>query len=99
MRIEGANPWAGIDGLNSSQAERSRAASVSVASSSSADHAQLSTDATLASSLLSRLNDVPEIRQEKVDQLRNSIARGTYEVSGDQIADAMLSDSRLSSWS
>jgi negative regulator of flagellin synthesis FlgM len=94
MRIEGSNAWSGIEGLNSSQKERSRAESPSTAISSTADDAQLSPAATLASSLLQRLGDVPEIRQDKVDQLRNSISAGTYKVSSDQIAGAMLNDLR-----
>jgi flagellar biosynthesis anti-sigma factor FlgM len=100
MRIEGSNPWAGIDGLNSNKSERSKASdSACNAISSTADDAQLSTDATLGSSLLQRLGDVPEIRQNKVEGLRASIAQGTYQVSSDHIASAMLDDARFSSWS
>ncbi len=32
----------------------------------------------------------PEIRQERVDQLRQAISSGTYSVSDEQLADAML---------
>ena len=56
------------------------------------DEAQFSDHATLGSSLLQRMAEVPDVRQEKVDHLRQAVNEGTYSVSSDQIADAMLND-------
>ena len=99
MRIDGPNPWSGIEALNSAQDEKLRSRSESATESRASDDAQLSPAARLASSLIQRLQQVPEVRQDKVEQLRNSIAQGTYQVSSDQIAGAMVNDARLSSWS
>lgn len=100
MRIEGSNPWAGMNGLNSTKAERSKASdSAASENSKMADDAQLSPDATLGSSLLQRLGDVPDVRQDRVERLRASIAQGTYQVSSDDAAAAMIDEARFSSWS
>ena len=56
------------------------------------DAADFSTDPKKVQDLKAQLANLPDIRQEKVEQLRNAIQSGTYEVSPGKIADAMLRD-------
>ena len=51
----------------------------------------LSSDVHL-SGLAAKVASAPEIRQDRVDQLRQAISSGTYSVSDQQLAQAMLSD-------
>lgn len=39
---------------------------------------------------INKLNDIPEIRTEKVDELRTQIKAGTYSIDGNKIAEKML---------
>ena len=43
-------------------------------------------------SLKAELEKMPDIRQDLVDSLRQRIGNGSYNVSSDQIADAMIKD-------
>jgi len=52
----------------------------------------LSQDAVRLSSLVDQVNTSPEIRADKVKALRDSISSGTYEVSAEALADAILRD-------
>jgi len=56
------------------------------------DEAQFSVDSGKVQQLKSSLSGVPEVRQDRVAALQQSIASGTYKVSGQQIAEAMSSD-------
>lgn len=58
------------------------------------DSAQLSSGADQVQKLVRRLADVPDVRQEKVANLRQAIAQGTYRVSPGHIAEAMMQDRR-----
>ena len=89
MRVDGVNPWSGIEALNSPASEKAKAEN---AIESSDDETQLSSDATFASDLNQRLNDVPEVRQAKVDRLREAVQSGTYGATSEQIAGAMFDD-------
>lgn len=42
------------------------------------------------SSLLSMVKSAPEIRQDKVDQIRNQIEAGTYNISGKKVAEKIV---------
>ncbi len=53
---------------------------------------ELSQDAVRLSSLVDQVNTSPEIREEKVKALRDSISSGTYEVSPESLADAIMRD-------
>jgi flagellar biosynthesis anti-sigma factor FlgM len=59
------------------------------------DSAQLSSDQARVQSFAAQVNNLPEIRQEKVDALRRVIREGSYEVSPEQTADAMLSEAQV----
>lgn len=54
--------------------------------------AELSPDTVRISSLEGQANQVPDIRQEKVDALRSSVQSGEYRVSDAKLADAILRD-------
>jgi len=56
------------------------------------DAADFSTDQQKVQDLKAQLANLPDVRQEKVDQLRNAIQSGTYDVSPGKIADAMVRD-------
>jgi len=56
------------------------------------DVTELSADSQKVQQLKSQLADLPDIRQDKVQQLQQQIKDGTYEVSANKIADAMLAD-------
>lgn len=52
-------------------------------------------DTVSLSSLTTQTLQMPEVRQDKVDSLRQMIANGEYRVDPNQIADAMLSESAI----
>jgi len=56
------------------------------------DQASLSNDAVKLSNLSAALNNVPEIRQERVSAISQQLKNGTYSVSDQQIARAMVRD-------
>jgi len=39
-----------------------------------------------------QLDDIPDVREEKVAQLRNQIQNGTYEIDADKIAGKMIKE-------
>ena len=56
------------------------------------DQAQLSVDSAKVQQLQAKLSQVPEIRQERVDSLRLAMSSGNYQVSDQQLSDAIGSD-------
>jgi flagellar biosynthesis anti-sigma factor FlgM len=56
------------------------------------DQAQFSVDNDTIQSLKATLSQVPEVRQDRVDALRQALSRGSYQVSDEQLSDAMGSD-------
>ena len=59
---------------------------------SSQDEAQLSVDCGTVQQLKSALSQLPEVRQERVSALRQAVNSGSYQVSNQQLADAIGSD-------
>lgn len=43
----------------------------------------------------SQLNDIPDVREEKVTELRNQIQNGTYQIDADKIAGKMIKEGLL----
>jgi flagellar biosynthesis anti-sigma factor FlgM len=70
-----------------SSTNQSRLASVG----SNQDKAQLSVDSARIEQLKAALSSVPEVRQERVDALRQAMSNGTYQVTDQQLADAIAS--------
>ena len=58
----------------------------------SQDRAQFSVDGGKVQQLKGNLATVPDVRQDRVAALQQAIASGSYNVSGQQIAQAMSSD-------
>ena len=42
-----------------------------------------------------QLDDIPDVREDKVSELRSQIQNGTYEINADKIADKMIKESLL----
>jgi len=42
-----------------------------------------------------QLNDIPDVREEKVTELRNQIQNGTYQIDADKIAGKMIKEGLL----
>jgi flagellar biosynthesis anti-sigma factor FlgM len=61
------------------------------------DVAQLSTGSDAIQNLKTQLNAVPEVRQQLVESLQQSISNGSFQVSPQHIAGAMLRDGTRSS--
>ena len=61
--------------------------------SGGSDVANLSTGSDAVQQLKANLGSVPEVRQERVNQLRQAIGDGTFQVSPSQVAGAMLAES------
>jgi flagellar biosynthesis anti-sigma factor FlgM len=57
---------------------------------SDADEANLSTGSEAIQQLKSSLDGVPDVRQERVNSLRQAINDGTFQVSPTRIAEGML---------
>ena len=92
MRIDGALPLP--ENLqtqkvaNSGSAPQGSPASIG----SSQDQAQLSLDNNTIQQLKANLSQVPEVRQDRVDALSRAVSNGTYQVSDQQLSDAIGSD-------
>jgi flagellar biosynthesis anti-sigma factor FlgM len=87
MRIDlnanvGQTPDAGPTG--------SRAVSGAGSTVPEADSAQLSTDQVKVQALSAAVLQLPEVRQEKVTALAEQLQKGSYQVSAQQTAEAVL---------
>ena len=56
------------------------------------DQAQFSVDGETIQQLKANLSQVPEIRQDRVDALRQAVSTGSYQVSDQQLSDAIAGD-------
>jgi flagellar biosynthesis anti-sigma factor FlgM len=93
MRVDGPLPYPqnvqpAKVGRSGSSAQQSRPAPVE----SHRDQAQLSVDNATIQHLKSSLSQVPEVRQERVNALRPAVSSGSYQISDQQLSDAMGSD-------
>jgi len=73
---------------------QSRPSSSVVAGSGSglaSDTAKLSTGQRAVQALAAKVNEVPEIRQERVAALAQAVRDGSYQVSPEQTAEALIS--------
>ena len=57
------------------------------------DKVNLSATAKDIQQLQKAVSELPDIRQDKVEDLKTKIGMGNYDVSGEKIADKMLGDS------
>jgi flagellar biosynthesis anti-sigma factor FlgM len=59
---------------------------------SSQDQAQFSVDNQTIQQMQANLSQVPEVRQDRVEALRQAVSSGSYQVSDQQLSDAMARD-------
>lgn len=64
----------------------------SAPASSGQDQAILSVDSGTIQELKASLSQVPEVRQDRVNALRNAISSGSYQVSDQQLGNAIGSE-------
>ncbi len=93
MRID-LNPSAMPElGRSAEAASGAKAADMTKAAAPDAeDIAHLSSGSDAVQKLKTQLDAVPEVRQQRVDVLRQAISNGTYKISPQGIATAMLAD-------
>jgi negative regulator of flagellin synthesis FlgM len=93
MRIDGSFPLP--ESLQSDKVARSGSQtqqSSSAPVNSGQDQTQLSVGGQTIQQLKSSLSQVPEVRQERVDALRQVVSSGSYQVSDQQLSDAIGSE-------
>jgi flagellar biosynthesis anti-sigma factor FlgM len=93
MRVDGALPvpenmQPEKVGRSGSSSQQSRPAPVN----SARDQAQLSVNNDTMQQWKANLSQLPEVRQERVDALRQAMSTGSYQVSDQQLSDAIGSD-------
>jgi negative regulator of flagellin synthesis FlgM len=54
------------------------------------DEMQVSSEAQLMNKILQKAKSAPEIREEKVKELKNALKQGNYNVSAEDVAQKML---------
>ena len=72
---------------------RSKATENTDAPADTQKEGQFCSPSNTAAALEGRLQAVPEVRQQRVEALRNAISAGTFRISPQRIADAMLAES------
>ena len=82
----------GAEAADTGKTDRTRPASSAGAQGNTLDQTHFSFDSTRVRALETQVMAQPEVRQERVDLLRQSLGKGEYAVSEGQVADAMLAD-------
>ncbi len=77
---------------SSQQVNAQNTAKTGQSASESEDRATLTSDSTSVGSLVSAALSSPEIRQDKVDSLRQAISSGQYDLDPAKIAASMVDD-------
>ncbi len=93
MRVDGPLPLpenTQTTGVTRSGSTGQSGSTVSV--NSGADEAQLTVDGQTIQALQGSLAQLPEVRQERVEALRQAVGSGSYQVSDQQLGDAMGSE-------
>jgi len=89
MKIDGTNPFPDPQPLNFKRTPASAGEEAQeVGGTPDSDGASLSTSSTI-SALAAQLQQMPDVRQERVTALKQAIDSGQYQVSDEQIADAL----------
>ncbi len=99
MEIARANSFGKIDGyVKQVNREKTRSGTVSDGQSSSktlpsGDRVALSPEAKIMQEAIKVLETLPDVREEKVAQIRERIEDGTYQVDGRKVAEKMINES------
>jgi negative regulator of flagellin synthesis FlgM len=83
-------PETGQSGRSSNAGASSRETQVSVGGALGEDSAQLSGAHVQVQALVEQALQFPEVRQEKVDALRQSVLSGSYQPTSKQVAEAVF---------
>jgi negative regulator of flagellin synthesis FlgM len=93
MRIDAAVPLP--ENVQAQKATRSGSSSQQTSPApvgSGQDQAQLSINSGTVQRLQANLGQLPDVRQEKVSALRQAVASGSYQISDQQLSDAIGSE-------
>ena len=99
MEITRGNSFGKIDGyVKQVNKEKTTSGAVSDDQSSnkilpSGDSIELSPEAKVMQEAIRVLETLPDVREEKVAQIREQIAEGSYQVDGKKIAEKMIKES------
>jgi negative regulator of flagellin synthesis FlgM len=99
MEITRGNPFNKIDGyVKQVNKDKSKSSAVSDDQSSnkvlpSGDSVELSTEAKIMQEAIKVLETLPDVREEKVEQIKQQIADGTYEIDSKKISEKMIKES------
>ncbi len=74
----------------------SSAVSTTTANPASEDRTTFHSDAKTVQSFVSQALATPDVRQEKIDALKQSISDGSYKFDANKVADAMIADHKES---
>lgn len=78
------------DAAQAGQARSSSSVAAGPGSDLTSDTAQLSTSQNAVQALAAKVNQVPEVRQERVAALASAIQDGSYQVTPQQTAEALM---------
>jgi negative regulator of flagellin synthesis FlgM len=92
MRIDLHNTVADLLSNDASSKKVSADSTSSTPSTDAGAHATLSSDATSVSSLVSQALKTPEVRQDKVDSLKQAVSTGQYQLDPSKIAGSILGE-------
>jgi negative regulator of flagellin synthesis FlgM len=92
MRIDLLNSSAGELSSELSSQQASAQSATQAATSGAEDRATLTSNSTSVNSLVSTALNFPEVRQDKVDNLRLAVSSGQYELDPAKIASSMIDD-------
>ena len=96
MKID---PNAGLTPAAAGEAASTNPKPASAASGAGApvtDQAEITYDRARVNALAAQVNALPEIRREKVAALQSAVKQGTYQVSPEQTAEALIAELRAS---
>jgi len=92
MRIDLNGGISGSRATEERSQEGSRAASAAGAGGPASDQAVLSADQGRVGALAVQVNNLPEVRSEKVAAIASAIRKQTYQVTPEQTAEAILGE-------
>jgi flagellar biosynthesis anti-sigma factor FlgM len=93
MRIDSNPNSAGaLSGANGASSDSRSTASKNRSTTAASDRAELSREQSRVTALTSEVTGLPEVRQERVTALSAAIRDGSYDVSPEQTAEAMISE-------
>ena len=96
MKINNLNDSGAISSVGRGDVKRTRKSdgdiSVENKGSVESDSVNLSNAALETGKLVDQLNELPDVRQEKVSEVKQKISTGSFQPSSGEIADAILKD-------